>query len=199
MTRLLRLFAVFTFLAAASLGLGSPTNAGAASGSQLLRWDIVQISPTPTTILAGGQASARDTARHLTLAVTGSGQADLGVGTAAGGGTFVLRHDGRVVSRGFYTITGFISFAPLAGSFAGVPIRDGIGDKRDTRSGVLTMRFAAYANSRQVAAGTLAVHCALPGSPSSAFEGVVIRDNHGDQFTKVVDDGPTLFHLLARL
>ncbi len=195
MRRALRVLAV---LLVSGTGLIGVTSAQGASSSQLLRWDLVEFSPAPTTILAAGTAVSKDPATGDALAVTGTGQADLGAATARGSGTYVYRHAGAVVGRGFYVITQFVSWTPLSGGLAGVPVRDGIGDRGDARSGILDMRFAAFQDGKRVAVGVLSVHCALPGAPPTAVEGIRVRIDNGGQFTRIVDNGPTLFHQLAR-
>jgi hypothetical protein len=199
MRRVLRLLVAAVLAVSGITAVSIATDAAAVSGSKLIRWDIVSFSPAPTTVLPVGTAIAEDPAIGHTVELSGSGQADLGAGTARGSGTFVHRRpDGSVVAQGFYLITRLVSFRPLRGTLVGTPIRDGIGDKPDARSGILTMELAAYVGGHVVATGRIAVHCALPGAPASAIEGVLLRVNNGPQFTRVAEDGPTLFHLLAR-
>jgi hypothetical protein len=210
MTRTIRMFAVTILLIGVMGGLtGTASNAstntagasasnsdGARSQDVLIRWDIIDIDPQAGVLTAGGTAVSEDPTSHDTLTFTSSGQAEPAGHEANGGGTFVHRHaDGSVVARGVYVVTGFVSFKPLAGSLTGTPLIDGIGEKDEAHSGILTVRISVYVGGKVVATARLAVHCALPGAPSSAFEGATVKVHNGPDFSKIVDDGPNVFHV----
>ena len=76
------------------------------------------------------------------------------------------------------------------------PIIDGVAEKPAARSGILTLEIAGYVRGEPIGHATLAVHCALPGSPPGSLEGVTVMVEGGPSFTKMVDHGPTIFHVL---
>jgi hypothetical protein len=210
MKHIIRMCAVTILLIGAMVGLtgtastASPNTAGTSASSDdaigqdvLVRWDIIDIDPQAGVLTAGGTAVSQDPTSHDTLTFTSSGQAEPGSREANGGDTFVHRHaDGSVVAQGVYVVTGFVSFKPLAGSLSGTPLIDGIGEKAEAHSGILTVRISVYVAGKVVATARLSVHCALPGAPSSAFEGATVKFHNGPDFSKIVDDGPNVFHVI---
>ena len=161
----------------------------------LLRWDLVQL--IQGTALAGGMVRAKDAATGDVVTLTGSGEARPDDRTAAGGGTFLHKHaDGSEVAHGIYVVTAFKSFKNGHGSLTPTPLRDGIGHKNQTDSGILSLGIKAFAVG---AAGPidakLGVECALPNDTSGAVEGITL-DVLTFHFKQVEEGGFTLFHVL---
>lgn len=208
MKRLTRIFAASTLLIGVLVGLTSSTSTGSTDIAQMstansrhegptIRWDVVDIDPQTLIILAGGKAASQDPSSHDTLTLTSTGQAEPRESAANGGGTFVHRNpDGSIVARGIYVVRRFVSWTPLPGSLIGTPLIDGIGEKDEARSGILTVRIALYVGGNVVRHARLTVHCALPGAPDTALEGVTVKVHNGPSFTAITDNGPTLFHVL---
>jgi hypothetical protein len=209
MKHLIRVIAATTLVAGALLGFTGNTSTAttAASsgedadngdnGDDLIRWDLIHLNPTTLIALPGGAASSRDTATGDILRVTGSGQFDADDEEVSGGGRLVHRlADGSVAARAAYVATDMISWQPLAGSIEGTPIIDGVAEKQDARSGILTVEIAVYVRGKHVTDATLAVHCALPGAPPGTHEGVTVKVDGGPNFSEMVDHGPTIFHTL---
>jgi len=203
----IRILAVIAVVCATLLGSASSvstaTTATTASDNgdndngDLIRWDLIRLNPHTLIALPGGAASAQDPATGETVRITGSGQFDADDETASGGGTFVSRDaDGSLVERGVFVVSDFISWQPLAGSIVDTPIIDGVAEKPDARSGIVTLDIAGYVRGELIGHATLEVHCALPGAPAGSFEGVTVEVEGGPKFTTMVDHGPTIFHVL---
>jgi hypothetical protein len=204
----LRILAVIAVVVATLLGsVGSVSTATTATSSSdngdngnngdLIRWDLIHLNPSTLIALPGGAASAEDPATGEVIRLTGSGQFDPADETASGGGTFAARDaDGSLIERGAFVVSDFISWQPLAGSIVGTPIIDGVGEKPDARSGIVTLEVAGYVRGEFVGHATLEVHCALPGAPAGSHEGVTVVVEGGPSFTTMVDHGPTIFHTL---
>jgi hypothetical protein len=147
-----------------------------------IRWDLVQFQAN--LVLAGGSNISTDMASGDTIKLTGSGQAEPREEEAAGGGTFVHRHDdGSLVGRGAYQVTGFLGWHRITGgSLASTGLSDGIGngtgaqvDENEETSGVLTLRvrfLRVTSGEPQGVNGVLIVYCHLPGSTEDVPEGV---------------------------
>jgi hypothetical protein len=173
------------------------SNNGDNDNGDLIRWDLINLNPRTLIAVPGGAASAEDPATGELVRITGSGQFDPDDETASGGGTFVARDaDGSVIERGVFVVSDFISWQPLAGSIVGTPIIDGVAEKPDARSGIVTLEIAGYVRGELIGHATLEVHCALPGAPAGSHEGVTVEVEGGPSFTTMVDHGPTIFHVL---
>ncbi len=192
---------VITAGAAGALGvLLNPSAVFADDGGEvsLLRWDLAQV--IQLTVLAGGSVQARDATTHDTVTLTGSGEARPGDRTAAGGGTFMHRHeDGSEVAHGVYVVTAFNSFTDGHGSLSNTPLSDGIGHKNQSDSGILRLGIKAVLPSGRSIAAKLGVECALPGDTSGAVEGITLDvtvAGHSFHFRQVPEGGVTVFHAL---
>ena len=188
---------ILTAGAAGALGvLVNPSAVFADDGEEvsLLRWDLVQI--IQGTVLTGGSVRASDAATGDVVTFTGSGEARPNDLTAAGGGTFVHKHaDGSEVVHGVYVVTAFNSFKDGHGSLVPTPLRDGIGHKNQTDSGILSLGIKAFPATGGSIDAKLGVDCALPGDMSGAVEGITL-DVLTFHFRQVPEGGFTLFHVL---
>lgn len=205
MKHLIRFLAVAALVMGAAVGVVGSTStatsvtppARAGSSDDIIRWDVINLNPNVLITSPGGAATARDRASKDLLRVTGSGQFDVNNEKASGGGRFVhLRANGSRVGRGSYVVTDFVSFEPLAGSIEATPIIDGVAEKSNARAGILTVNVAVYVGRTVAGHATMEVHCTLPGSPAGTVEGVRVKVDGGPNFSKIVDHGPTIFHVL---
>lgn len=198
----IRIIAVIAVVCATLLGSASSvstatTTTTSSDNGDLMRWDLIRLNPQTLIAVPGGAASAQDPASGEVVRITGSGQFDADDETASGGGTFVARDaGGSVVERGVFVVSDFISWQPLAGSIVDTPIIDGVAEKADARSGILTLEIAGYVRGEFIGHAVLEVHCALPGAPAGSHEGVTVAVEGGPRFTTMVDHGPTIFHVL---
>jgi hypothetical protein len=160
----------------------------------LVRWDLIQIvaAGSTTEVVAGGSDVAKDSAGD-TVTLTGSGEANVDEGSAAGGGTFLAQFRGGTLS-GVYVVTGFNSFQNHGGSLAPTGLVDGIGHITATTGGILSVNVRFTATTGQTANGVLEVHCQLPGSSPTTEEGIVVTV---ETFKFTQNGGFTLFHILA--
>jgi hypothetical protein len=179
-----------------------PTAARADGEVGLLRWDLV--APTgagaTTVVLAGGTDHGKDSATGDTVDLTGSGEANVDEGTAAGGGTFVHKHsDGSMVASGVYVATGLRSFQNLGGSLAPTGLVDGIDHIAATTAGILSLDIKGFLAGGGTVNAVLEVHCNLPGASRPAEEGIVLTVSPapGLTFHFTQNGGFTLFHILA--
>ena len=198
----LSLLAVVILLGTAFAATGSSGESGSSSG--FVRWDLPQFQGN--LVIAGGKDVSTDAATGDTITLTGSGQAEPGESEAAGGGTFVHRHDdGTLAARGAYRVTGFISWQPLSGgSLAGTGLIDAIGNgtgavpnESEEHSGILKLRveFIQIKKGQPVGSvpGVLRINCHLPGTTVFVPEGVEVRvPSFKLDFTPT--SGVTLFH-----
>jgi len=189
----------------ASLGVGlalgvlvATTGAVGQSAQQgpgtIVRWDLAQI--VQATALAGGTDQATDAATGDVVALTGSGQANLGPHPrAAGGGTFVhtrtVGHETQVVARGIYVVTGFVNWQRDTGA---LPIADGIGFVEQASSGILTLNVRLMPEGGSPVDGVLGINCELPGATFVQFEGITLKVG---SFDFRASGGVTLFHVLT--
>ena len=180
----------------------SPTISDTITDTVSIRWDLVQI--VQRTALAGGKDVGRDAARHATITLTGSGEAEPGKKEAAGGGRFVFKHraslgrsddrgedrDAREVDvHGIYVVTKFVDWKPAGGK---LPVADGIGQAAEASSGILTLNVRLFPSGGGHQDGVLTVYCLLPGSTFDIEEGITLAI---DGFYFVQDEGLTLFHV----
>lgn len=159
-----------------------------------MRWDIVGVdtTTTPVTIVAGGTdiAAAID---GSTLGLTGTGTFVVGESDGVtGGGTWkAVASDGTTVTgTGTYEVTSLVRFDLAPGTFASLPLLDGIGDAANARSGLAVLRIAYSDGSR----GILMVSCHLGGTPKPVFEGITATKGFVDYLSR--KSGATLFHVI---
>ncbi len=182
--------------AAGTLGVLLAPQAALAKGKseevELLRWDLVQI--VQGVVLAGGTDVARDAASKDTISLTGSGQAEPEEHEAAGGGTFVHKHEnGSEVAHGVYFVTGFNSFRNGGGTLVGAGATDGIGEIDETSSGILSLNVRLRPSGGGSLDAVLTVNCDLPGATFAIEEGVTLTVG---TLHFVQKEGATLFHVL---
>jgi hypothetical protein len=178
------------------------TTATVASGSAThVRWDIITLDPfpNPTTVLAGGVASAiaQDGSSIVfhgsgTFVAPGGGPGTSGAVT--GGGTWeTFASDGTTsTGSGNYLVTGLVRWDVAPGT---IPLIDGIGNAADARSGLAVLRIEYDDGSP----GVLVVSCHLPvGTPNSIFEGVRASKGYVDYWNgtePVGNTNRTTFHV----
>lgn len=161
------------FLVAAMIAFTPLFGAAPAADDQLIRWDIIVLTPGPA-VNAGGVASAKatnvnQTAETSTLTITGSGtfkppkqgQAENAV---TGGGTFSITTGGSTVA-GTYEVIGVVQWNEAPGVLGPA---DNIGNPADARAG-LAVLLIAYSDGDF---GTLVVSCSLTDTPNTVFEGI---------------------------
>jgi hypothetical protein len=181
----------------------------ALAGSQarrFVRWDFPQF--LANYVVMGGEVVSTDEATGDTITLTGSGQAEPFEDEAAGGGTFVHRHDdGSIAASGIFRVIHFIRWTPLfGGSLAGTGLVDAIGngtgaipDESEEHSGILVMKvqFVALKDGQPTGSvnGRLRINCHLPGTTVFVPEGVVVRVPSFDLVFRPTS-GVTLFHML---
>jgi len=166
---------------------------GGGLGHPKVSWDFVQIGgagPT-TTGLPGGVVVGRDAAGD-TVDLTGSGIVVPFRGDVTGGGTFVHKlADGSVFARGFYVLTGFVSWERRVGTFP-LP-NDGVGHLADASAGVLVVDVRLFPDGGSPLDGVLTIFCHFPGTtPGPSDEGITL-DIASFQFEQA--GGVTLFHV----
>jgi hypothetical protein len=177
--------------------------ASVASGTGVhVRWDIISLDPfpDPTTVLAGGVASAiaQDGSSIVfhgsgTFVAPGGGPGTSGAVT--GGGTWeTFASDGTTsTGSGNYLVTGLVRWDAAPGT---LPLIDGIGNAADASSGLAVLRIEYDDGSL----GTLVVSCHLPagGTPDSIFEGVRASKGYVDYWNgtePVGNTNRTTFHV----
>jgi hypothetical protein len=166
---------------------------GGGLGHPKVSWDFVQIggAGTTTTGLPGGTDIGRVTATGDTVELTGSGIVVPFTGDVTGGGTFVHKFaNGTVFARGFYVLTGFVSWEGRPGTFP-LP-NDGIGHLADASAGVLVVNVRAFPDGGSPADGVLTIFCHFPDTPGPNDEGFTLDVA---SFHFVQAGGITLFHV----
>lgn len=159
----------FVGIVAALVALAS---VGGHADEQLVRWDIINLSPGPA-VNAGGVASAKATnaggTETSTITMTGSGtfevpEKDEEGDDVTGGGTWTIT-TGAITTSGSYKVTGVVLWieAPGAAGFT-----DNIANGADKRAGLAVLRIE-YSDGEL---GTLVVSCSLGGTPPTVFEGI---------------------------
>jgi hypothetical protein len=175
----------------------------AAAAGTPMRWDILSvISFTPTTLVAGGIASAKaEDSSQITLTGSGtflaSGENIQGV---TGGGTWTTfaPSSTTAANSGTYIVTELISYEEAPGTLPAAAI-DNIGNKVDSRSGLAVFRIRYSDGSR----GVLTVSCDLPvGTPPTVFEGIIASKGFTQFWNHLapaagVDANRTAFHVLG--
>jgi hypothetical protein len=166
---------------------------GQGLGHRKVGWDFVQIGGAGTTAtgLPGGTNIGRDAATGDTVELTGSGIVVPFTGDVTGGGTFVhKRADGTVFARGFYVLTGFVSWERRPGTFP-LP-NDGVGHLADASAGVLVVNVRAFPDGGSPVNGVLTIFCHFPDTPGPNDEGFTLDIA---SFHFVQAGGVTLFHV----
>jgi hypothetical protein len=166
---------------------------GNSLGHSKVRWDFIQFGGTgsTTTALPGGTNTGLDTATGDTVELTGSGIVVPFRGDVTGGGTFLHEHaDGSVFARGFYVLTGFVSWERRPGTFP-LP-NDGVGHLADASAGVLVVNVRAFPDGGPPADGVLTIFCHFPDTPGPNDEGFTLDVA---SFHFVQAGGFTLFHV----
>jgi hypothetical protein len=166
---------------------------GSGLGHPKVRWDFVQIGGAGPTLagLPGGTNLGRDAATGDTVALTGSGIVKPFTGDVTGGGTFVhTRADGTVFARGYYLLTGLVSWERRPGTFP-LP-NDGVGHLTEASAGILKVNIRAFPDGGSPVDGVLTIFCHFPDTPGPNDEGFTL-DIATFHFTQA--GGVTLFHV----
>ena len=166
---------------------------GTGLGHPKVRWDFVQIGGAGPTLtgLPGGTDIGRDAATGDTVELTASGIVVPFRGDVTGGGTFLHKHaDGSVFARGFYVLTGFVSWERRPGTFP-LP-NDGVGHLANASAGVLVVNIRAFPDGGPSADGVLTIFCHFPDTPGPNDEGFTLDVA---SFHFVQAGGITLFHV----
>jgi hypothetical protein len=165
-----------------------------------VRWDLTRL--VQQTVLAGGVDTGRDAARNETIALTGSGDVRTGIKDAAGGGTYVMRHEVRgpsehdneigtvIDQRGIYVVTGFVSWQPAGGTLG--TTNDGIGRPAEASAGILTLNVRLYPTTGGHQDGVLTINAHLTGEMPAIAKGITLAI---DGFFFVQHTGAALFHV----
>jgi hypothetical protein len=155
----------------------------------LVRWDIAKChSPSCAALVIGGHAVWRS-ASGATINFSGSGEAEPREGEAAGGGTWTrMDAKGRVVGRGAYRVTRFISWRGFGGVLGNVV--DAVGHRRDYRVGILKLHINLLGKGR----GRLVISSVIGQEPRGHL---FLRTVSGRTITyreRVRPKGQPLFH-----
>jgi len=151
-----------------------------ATDNDQFRWDIVHINFSAHVVTAGGHLSAQANDMSA-ITLTGSGTFSVNSGNSqdvTGGGTWSTSAGGS----GNYEVTGFVSFAPSAGTFPSV-LTDDVCDgctAANAHAGLAVLKVAFDDGSD----GVLTVSCALPGAPASVFEGITVSKGPVDYWNR---------------
>jgi hypothetical protein len=171
-----------------------------------LRWDIFQlkdITATSATIAAGGISTSQATFYPAQLAGDNSTITLSGSGTftvderhdVTGGGTWeTAAADGTLTGRGTYRVTELVFFQLGAGTLAGAPFIDALGNLDDTRAGLAVLRVD-YSDGTN---GMVVVVCNIAGPPA-AIEGTTATKGVVDYSNPLIPNGTTgntLFHAI---
>jgi hypothetical protein len=137
---------------------------------QVVRWDIINLSPGPA-INEGGIASAAATdagnvieTSMITMTGWGTFEPSTKGKKVTGGGTWMIT-TGAVTTVGEYEVIGLVSWIEAPGT---VPITDNIGNAADARAGLAVFRIR-YSDGDH---GILSVSCSFVGTPDTVFEGI---------------------------
>jgi hypothetical protein len=182
----------FTFIVAVMApGLAQ---GGRARGHNV-RWDLVLLQPSEghtTGAVVGGTNIGRDEATGDTIELTGSGNAVPARRDATGGGTFVHRlENGEEFARGYYIVTGFVSWDRRTGTFPSF-LTDGIGHASQAGAGLLSLNVRVFPSGGSPLDGVLTVHCHFPDTPGPNDEGISLVVG---PFNFVQAGGVTVFHV----
>lgn len=195
-----RLFSLILVAALSALMLvGTGATGSSSSDEQEMRWDLVNINFTTSTVLAGGSVSARaQDGSKITLTGSGRFEADDFGSRATGGGTWTTYSPtGAVTGTGRYAVKRLVSFVPAVGT---LPVtNDAIAPSTSARAGLLvvTVRYSTGET------GVLTVSCHLVGTPNSVFEGITTTKGFVTYWNAEPPPAPpangnrTLFHVLG--
>lgn len=192
---------LFVGIVAAIVALAS---VGGRADEQVVRWDIINLSPGPA-VNAGGVASAKATnaggTETSTITMTGSGtfevpEKDEEGDDVTGGGTWTIT-TGAITTSGSYKVTGVVLWIEAPGT-AG--FTDNIANGADKRAGLAVLRIM-YSDGDS---GILVVSCSLGGSPNTIFEGITATKGFTDFWKAQPPSGSpttananrTLFHVM---
>lgn len=170
---------------------------GGGLGHPKVSWDFIQFGGTGSTMTAlpGGTDIGRDASTGDTVELTGSGIVVPFRGDVTGGGTFVHKlASGSVFARGFYVLTGFVSWERRPGTFP-LP-NDGVGHLADASAGVLAVNVRVFPDGGSPLDGVLTIFCHFPTTPGPNDEGFTL-DVATFHFTQLPPPaaGFTLFHV----
>jgi len=172
---------------------------------QVVRWDIIRLSPGPA-VNPGGEAFAKATnanqsAETSMIKMTGSGtfrvpKKDREERHVTGGGTWMIT-TGSNVSGGTYEVTGVVRWLEAPG--VPNPTTDNIGNPSERHAGLAVLRIEY--NDGEL--GILVVSCSLVGSPATIFEGITASKGFTDFWKAQPPSGSpttananrTLFHV----
>jgi len=168
------------------------TGVARADDETVVRWDIINLSPT-FDVSAGGNASAKAN-DGSTITVTGSGtfQTSAGNDDVTGGGTWQISSP---AGSGTYTVTRLVRFDLAPGTFPAAS--DSIGNPADAHAGLAVLSIRYSDGSR----GILVVSCHFNGTPNSVFEGITASKGFVDYWNRVppapgVNANRTAFHFV---
>jgi hypothetical protein len=110
---------------------------------------------------------------------------------AATASTFVhTPADGTVFARGYYLLTGLVSWERRVGTFP-LP-NDGVGHLTEASAGILKVNIRAFPDGGSPVDGVLTIFCHFPDTPGPNDEGFTL-DIATFHFTQA--GGVTLFHV----
>ncbi len=168
------------------------TGVARADDETVVRWDIINLSPT-FDVSAGGNASAKAN-DGSTITVTGSGTFGTSAGNddVTGGGTWQISNP---AASGTYTVTRLVRFDLAPGTFPAAS--DSIGNPADAHAGLAVLSIRYSDGSR----GILVVSCHFNGTPDSVFEGITASKGFVDYWNRVapapgVNANRTAFHVV---
>jgi len=185
--------AVLALAATATLLVALPSSA--ASGAQLVRWDIISTPGLPAPINPGGHASATAPDGD-TITLTGSGHF---VAPAGGGGSGAVDGGGTYTTSGgdsgTYTVAALVSWENAGVQTLPPGIIDNI-DEGTATNGTAVLKIAFSDGSQ----GVLTVGCHGPGAPPGIFEGIATTKGFKTYYTvnppsPGVDANRTIFHV----
>jgi len=178
----------------------------AARGAEHVRWDILTVEPSTSTMDAGGVAFAKAVDGSM-IKMTGMGTFVASRGrrgsnsSTHGGGTWeTFDPDGKTIGSGVYRVTGLVHWSAAPGADPSLPFIDNIGDPEEWSAGLLVLRIE-YSDGEK---GTLTVNCSFPASPPAMPEGISATKDFVHYFDLQTPGGPadpfvdanrTLFHV----
>jgi hypothetical protein len=195
----------FISLLAALACLGSGLSAQASDHETKVRWDIIQLTPSGSslTVSPGGSSTSiaalipsQGTGDNSTITLTGTGTFEPGEPheVTGGGNWTTATKDGTTIASGTYRVTEFLFWKKSA---SGIPpgLIDGIGNPADVVTGLAILRIK-YSDGED---GIVVVSCNfVPGT--APFEGTTATKGFIDYSNPTSDPaattGNTFFHLM---
>ena len=164
-----------------------------------LRWDIVSVNFSTSTLSAGGIASARaNDGSKITLKGSGTFKLDDAEEVTGGGTWTTFDPKGATTGSGTYKVTRFVKWDLAPGTFA--LAHDNIGNPLDFRAGLVFLRIRYSPGGES---GILVVSCAAGGtSPPTIFEGITASKGFVDYWNREAPPAPpgdanrTNFHVV---